>query len=42
MKDIHVKGDIAMNIRTVTLLGASGTMACNIAGIFASFGDAKV
>lgn len=31
-----------MNIKTVTVIGANGTMGCNIAGIFASFGEAKV
>ena len=31
-----------MNIKTVTVIGANGTMGCNISGIFASFGDAKV
>lgn len=31
-----------MNIRTVTVVGATGTMGANIAGIFASFGNAKV
>lgn len=31
-----------MNIKTVTVIGATGTMGANIAGIFASFGDAKV
>jgi len=31
-----------MNIKTVTILGANGTMGANVAGIFASFGDAKV
>lgn len=31
-----------MNIRTVTVIGANGTMGSNISGIFASFGDAKV
>lgn len=31
-----------LNIRTVTVIGATGTMGANIAGIFASFGDAKV
>lgn len=31
-----------MNIKTVTVLGANGTMGRNVAGIFASFGDAKV
>ncbi len=31
-----------MNIQTVTVIGATGTMGANIAGIFASFGNAKV
>ncbi len=31
-----------MNIKTVTVIGATGTMGANISGIFASFGDAKV
>jgi len=31
-----------MDIRTVTIIGANGTMGKNIAGIFASFGQAKV
>ena len=31
-----------MDIRTVTVIGVTGTMGANIAGIFASFGDAKV
>lgn len=31
-----------MDIRTVTMIGVTGTMGANIAGIFASFGDAKV
>ncbi len=31
-----------MNIKTVTVIGANGTMGCGIAGIIASFGDAKV
>lgn len=31
-----------MVIRTVTVIGVTGTMGANIAGIFASFGDAKV
>ena len=31
-----------MNIRTVTVIGVTGTMGANVAGIFASFGDAKV
>ena len=30
------------NIQTVTVVGATGTMGPNVAGIFASFGDAKV
>lgn len=31
-----------MDIKTVTVIGATGTMGANVAGIFASFGDAKV
>ena len=31
-----------MNIKTVTVIGVTGTMGANIAGIFASFGDTKV
>ena len=31
-----------MNIRTITVIGVTGTMGANIAGIFASFGDVKV
>ena len=31
-----------MNINTVTVVGVTGTMGANVAGIFASFGDAKV
>jgi len=31
-----------MRIKTVTVIGVTGTMGANIAGIFASFGDAKV
>lgn len=31
-----------MNIKTVTVIGANGTMGCNVSGIFASFGNAKV
>lgn len=31
-----------MNIQTVTVVGVTGTMGANVAGIFASFGDAKV
>src|SRR4051794_17489445 len=29
-------------IKTVTVIGANGTMGCNVSGIFASFGNAKV
>jgi 3-hydroxyacyl-CoA dehydrogenase len=31
-----------INIKTVTVVGANGTMGCNVSGIFASFGEAKV
>ena len=31
-----------LRIKTVTVVGVTGTMGANIAGIFASFGDAKV
>lgn len=31
-----------MIIKTVTVIGVTGTMGANVAGIFASFGDAKV
>ncbi len=31
-----------MKINTVTVIGVTGTMGANVAGIFASFGDAKV
>lgn len=31
-----------LSIKTVTVIGATGTMGANVAGIFASFGDAKV
>lgn len=31
-----------MKIKTVTVIGATGTMGANVAGIFASFGNAKV
>lgn len=31
-----------MKINTVTVIGVTGTMGANIAGIFASFGDARV
>ena len=31
-----------MNIRTVTVVGANGTMGANVSAIFASFGNAKV
>ncbi|HPW52892.1 MAG TPA: 3-hydroxyacyl-CoA dehydrogenase NAD-binding domain-containing protein, partial [Erysipelotrichaceae bacterium] len=29
-------------IKTVTVVGANGTMGCNVSAIFASFGNAKV
>ena len=31
-----------MDVRSVTVIGVTGTMGANVAGIFASFGDAKV
>lgn len=31
-----------LNIKTVTVIGANGTMGANISGIYASFGEAKV
>lgn len=31
-----------LDIKTVTVIGATGTMGANVAGIFASFGNAKV
>lgn len=31
-----------MNIQTITVIGVTGIMGANVAGIFASFGDAKV
>ena len=31
-----------MNIKTVTVIGANGTMGCNVSAIFASFGNARV
>ena len=31
-----------MNVRTVTVVGATGTMGANVSGIFASYGNAKV
>lgn len=31
-----------MNIQKVTVIGVTGTMGANVAGIFSSFGDAKV
>lgn len=31
-----------MNVTTVTVIGVTGTMGANVAGIFASFGNAKV
>ena len=36
------KGTIKMKINTVTVIGVTGTMGANIAGLFASFGDATV
>ncbi len=31
-----------MNIRTVTIVGANGTLGCNMPGILASFGNISV
>lgn len=31
-----------MNIKRITIIGANGTMGCNIAGIFAAFGNCEV
>ncbi len=31
-----------LNVKTVTVVGVTGTMGANVAGIFASFGNAKV
>lgn len=31
-----------LEVKTVTIIGVTGTMGANVAGIFASFGDAKV
>ena len=31
-----------LKIKTVTVVGANGTMDTNVSGIFASFGDAMV
>lgn len=31
-----------MDIKTITVVGANGTMGCNVAGIFAAFGNAQV
>ena len=31
-----------ISVNTVTVLGANGTMGCNVSAIFASFGSAKV
>ena len=31
-----------MNIKTVTVIGANGTMGTNVAAIFAAFGNTKV
>ena len=33
---------MSLNIKTVTVVGANGTMGTNVSAIFASFGDAKV
>jgi 3-hydroxyacyl-CoA dehydrogenase len=33
---------IQLKIKTVTVIGANGSMGCYVSGIFASFGDAKV
>ncbi len=33
---------MSLKIKTITVIGANGTMGCNISGIFASFGHAKV
>jgi 3-hydroxyacyl-CoA dehydrogenase len=37
-----VVGERLVMIKTVTVIGANGTMGCNVSGIFASFGEAKV
>ena len=34
--------EATLNIKTVTVVGVTGTMGANVAGIFASFGDARV
>jgi len=34
--------EVTLNIKTVTVIGVTGTMGANVAGIFASFGNAKV
>lgn len=39
---IDIECEIVMIINTVTVIGVTGTMGANVAGIFASFGDAKV
>ncbi|OQB25781.1 MAG: putative 3-hydroxyacyl-CoA dehydrogenase [Firmicutes bacterium ADurb.Bin182] len=31
-----------LNIRIITVVGANGTMGCNVSGIFASFGNCRV
>ena len=36
------KGEKMVRIKTISVLGANGTMGRNIAGIFASYGNAKV
>lgn len=40
--DLDARGDKAFTIRTVTVIGVTGTMGANVAGIFASFGNVKV
>lgn len=40
--NIELRRGKRMRIKTVTVIGVTGTMGANIAGIFASFGEAKV
>ncbi len=42
MIDLLIERASELKINTVTVIGVTGTMGANIAGIFASFGDAKV
>lgn len=42
INNLNYSGGVLLNIKTVTVIGANGTMGKNIAGIFASFGNAKV